>query len=369
MRIVLTGGGTGGHIFPLQAIARKLKKKYPQVELYFVGPSSNLIKKIVAEENIKAYYISSGKIRRYFSWLNFLDIFRFLWGLLEAQIILLKIMPDVIFSKGGYGAVPVVLIGWVYRIPILSHESDAIPGLSNRILGKFSRYIAVSYPLAKKYFREKKTLITGNPIRQEILQATKEEAYQYFNFNDTKPIILVLGGSQGAQIINSVIVKILPQLINRFQIIHQTGSNNLETVKQQVAHQGIKIGRDKQYWIKGFLNAHEMAMALSLADLVISRAGANAISEIAAWKKVTILIPLMSSANNHQRMNAYSLAKVGGALVLEENNLGEHILMRKIEKLLNDLELRDRMKRNIATFYHPDASDKIIEGIRALIEI
>ncbi len=368
MKIVLTGGGSGGHIFPLQAVARKIKEKHPSAKLYYVGPFSELIKEVARDENIETYYISSGKVRRYFSWQNFLDPFRFLWGIVESQVILLKIMPEAIFSKGGYGAVPVVLVGWLYRIPILSHESDAVPGMSNRILGKFSRYIAVAYPSAKKYFLEKKTLLTGNPVRQEILKGDKEQARKYFEFNNTEPVILILGGSQGAQILNRAILKILPQLSEHYQIIHQTGSKNFEEVKREASQQGIKIGHDKQYWVKGFLNSQEMAMALALADLVISRAGANAIAEIAALSKVSILVPLSSAANDHQRMNAYALAKIGGALVLDENNLGEHILMEKIDKLLVDIDLRNKMKANIKNFYNPEAADKIVEGIEEIIK-
>jgi len=368
MRIVLTGGGSGGHIFPLQAVARKLKEKNPQVRLYYVGPYSDLMQEVAVQEGMETYYITTGKMRRYFSWQNFLDFFRFLWGLLEAQIILLKIMPEAIFSKGGYGAVPTVLIGWLFRIPILSHESDAIPGMANRILGKFSRYIAVAYPSAKKYFLERKTLLTGNPVRREILEGDKTEARDYFGFTEEKPVILILGGSQGAQVLNEALTRIAGQLVKRYQIIHQTGENNFNWVKERLSQQGIKLGHNKRYWAKGFLNVKEIASALALADLVISRAGANAIAEIAAKGKVSILVPLSSAANDHQRMNAYALAEIGGALVLDENNLGEHILMQKIEKLLTDIDLRYKMRENIKAFYHPDAADKIVEGIESIIK-
>ena len=363
MRIVLTGGGTGGHIFPLAAVAAKLKEKMGNdAEFLYLGPSQKLEKEIMKRENIKTKRIISGKMRRYFSPLNFTDALKIPIGFIQSLWALLIFMPDVVFSKGGYAAVPVVLAAWIYRIPILSHESDAIPGIANKILGKFSNWIAISYPSAQEYFLKSKVIITGNPIRKEITQGNSEAARKHFDLLESKPTILIMGGSQGARCVNQAIVKILPDLLRQTQIIHQTGEKNFKETKRLAAEAGIKAGR-RGYHPVSFMQIDELKKALAAADLIISRAGANSIANIAAVKKPAILIPLPTAANNHQQMNAYEIARIGGALVLEESNLGENMLLKKIEKILKDENLRSNMSQKISAFYHPEAADKIAEGL------
>jgi len=363
MRIVLTGGGTGGHLFPLVAVAKKLKEKRgSDIEFLYLGPSQKMEKEIMKRENIKAKRIISGKMRRYFSPFNFTDMLKIPVGFIQSLWELFVFMPDAVFSKGGYAAIPVVLAAWVYRIPILSHESDAIPGIANKILGKFSNWIAVSYPSAQKYFLKSKVVITGNPIREEIVQGSSEAARKRFNLIESKPVILVMGGSQGAFRINQDIVKILPELLRQAQIIHQTGEKTFEETKRLAAEAGIKAGR-RGYHPIPFMQIDDLKNALAVADLIISRAGANSIANIAAARKPAILIPLPTAANNHQQMNAYEIARIGGALVLEESNLGENMLLGKIEKILGDENLRRNMARKISAFYHPEAADKIAEGL------
>lgn len=363
MRIVLAGGGTGGHIFPLAAVARKIKEKQKSdIKFLFVGPDGNLEKEAMAAEGIPCKFISSGKMRRYFSPQNFLDIFKVLLGFFKSLWILLVFMPDAIFSKGGYASLPVVLAAWIYHIPVLIHESDAIPGIANRIAEKFSKRVAVSYPLAAGYFSSSKVALTGNPVRESILGGNADAARKNFGLAESRPLIFVTGGSQGSHIINLAIIKILPKLLKRAQIIHQTGEEDYEEVSRLAAQQGIKIGRDG-YFIFSFLKSEEMRDALAVSDLIVSRAGADSIAGIAAAKKASILIPLMTSANDHQRMNAFELAKIGGSLVLEEKNLTESILFGNIEKLLSNNKLRKEMSEKINVFYHPDAADKIAEGV------
>ncbi|MFC1608648.1 undecaprenyldiphospho-muramoylpentapeptide beta-N-acetylglucosaminyltransferase [Patescibacteria group bacterium] len=368
MRIVLTGGGTGGHIYPLLAVSRELKARHgDSVDFMFIGPSGKIEERAMGEEGIKAKNIMTGKMRRYFSAMNLLDAIKVPFGVIKALYLLWAYMPDVVFSKGGYASFPVVVAAWIYRIPILTHESDSIPGMANRIIGKLSSRVAISYPRAKRYFATGKTFLSGNPVRKQIIQGSPERAMQKFNLIADKPVIFVLGGSQGSQNINKSVVRILPELLKHAQVIHQTGDDNYEDVIDAAAIEGVKAEREGYFPI-AFLNAEDMSDCLAISSLVISRAGASSISEVAANKKPSILIPLFKSANNHQSMNAFALAEVGGAVVLEESNLGEHILMQKIEKILNDSEFSGKLSENIGAFYNPDAKSQIADGILGLVK-
>ena len=367
MRIVLTGGGTGGHLYPLVTVAKKIKEKREGVEFLYLGLKKELEKKIMNENSIEMKYVMSGKFRRYASLMNFIDIFKIPIGIIQALWHLLWYMPDAIFSKGGYASIPVVFAGWLYRIPILTHESDSIPGVANRIIGKFSNRIAISYPRAERYFLKTKVYLTGNPVREQILNGDRDACYHKFSLTESRPVILVLGGSQGARAINESIVNALNDIVKVAQVIHQTGENNYKEVIHKIRSVGIKEFRDNYYPVP-FLEVDDLSNAFATANIVISRAGANSIAEIAANKKPAILIPLSTSANNHQKMNAYSLAEEGGAIVLEESNLGKHILLQKIKKIIENEDFRKKLSENIAKFYHKDAGDKIAVGIIDLIE-
>lgn len=314
---------------------------------------------------IKIRKVASGKMRRYFSGYNIIDLFKIPIGIVQSLFWLLLYMPDAIFSKGGYASLPIVLAGWAYRIPILIHESDANPGMANSMLSKFSNRVAVSYSEAEKYFPASQVVLTGNPVRNDITAGDAQKARTAFNLTDSKKIIFVLGGSLGARSINNKILDILPELLRKYQIIHQTGKDNFEEVKKKAGELGIKIGRDGYQAIDFY--GPEIKDIMAASDLVISRAGANTLSEVAACGKPAIIIPLSSAANNHQRMNAYYLAKNGSCLVLEEANLGSHMLLEKIEELMDDDGLRQKMANNIKTFYHPDAAERIAEGVLGMI--
>ncbi|MEI8096504.1 MAG: undecaprenyldiphospho-muramoylpentapeptide beta-N-acetylglucosaminyltransferase [Candidatus Moraniibacteriota bacterium] len=368
-RIVLTGGISGGHTFPLIAVARSLRKKFPEgVEFLFIGSRGSFESDAMGQEEIRTKYVLTGKWRRYFSFQNFIDPFRVPIGFVQALWHLLFFMPDAIFSKGGSASVPVVLAAWVYRIPVLIHDSDAVAGQANRFLARFATRIAVAYPSAHNFFPADKTVLTGNPIREEILLGDMGRFAKEFGLTLDKSIIFVLGGSQGAQVLNEAILRVLPNLLEKnIQVVHQTGAKNYESIIASVEAYGLKVG-ESGYVPKAFLSATELADILSVATIVISRAGAGSIAEIAATKKASILVPLEGAANDEQRMNAYDVAELGGALILEEANLGEHILLEKIEVLLSDAELRKSMGEKIAPFYHADAADAIASGISALIQ-
>jgi len=366
MRIVLTGGGTGGHLIPLIAVAKKIKQRVPETELIFIGSRGKLENDLMGKEGIPTVGIATGKMRRYFSVLNFLDFFRVIGGIFQCLYLLVKYMPDAIFSKGGYASAPVVLVGWLYRIPVLVHESDSIPGVTNRMLGKFAKRVAVSYPEAEKFFPATQVVLTGNPLREDSAAGDAAKAKSQFALSEFKKTIFVFGGSQGSQLINEKIIRILPKLLQNYQVIHQTGENNLKNVEDKAGVLGIKAGRGGYYPL-GFIG-EDLKDIFAAADLVISRAGANSIAEIAANKKPSILIPLKNSANDHQAMNAYSLAKIGACVVLEETNLGENILMAKIEEIMNNPELQKKLSENIQVFYHADAADTIAEGILNMLK-
>lgn len=366
MRIVLTGGGTGGHLTPLVAVAKKIREKVPEAEFLFIGPKGKLEDEIMGRENIPIRNIPVGKLRRYFSLANLIDPFRVLGGIFKSLWLLLFHMPDAVFSKGGYASFPVVVAAWVYRIPVMIHESDSNPGLANSMLGKFADRVAVAYPEAEKYFPAAQVVLTGNPLREDINQGDAARARQSLGFTESRKTIFIWGGSQGAKSINERVLRILPQLMHKYQVIHQTGENNFEEVERMAGELGFKVGHDGYYAAPFF--REDLKDILAVSDLVISRAGSTSIAEIAANRKPAIIIPLESSAGDHQRMNAYSLARIGGCIVMEENNMGEHMLLEKIDEILSDEALAKRLADNIATFYHPDATERIAQGILGMIE-
>ncbi len=375
MRILFTGGGTGGHIFPIIAVARQLNRIYTQstepigpgeetvLQMYFLGAGG--FSDILSQEGIKARTILAGKIRRYFSVKNILDLFKMPIGLLQAFCYLYVWMPDVIFSKGGFGSVPVVIIGWLFRIPILIHESDSIPGLANRLAGKLAKRIAISFSFTEQYFPAEKTALVGNPFRLGITQiclstnpAEKERAKALFQIAGQKPLIFIFGGSQGAQKLNEITLSVLPQLLERYEIIHQTGAKNLEEVKEKAS----QISASAEYHILPFLNEEEYAAAYLLADLVISRASSS-IFEIAACAKPSLLIPLPNSASDHQKKNAFAYAQAGAAVVIEQANLTPNLFLNEIVKILDDQNLIQQMSQNAKNFSRPEASQKISQAL------
>ena len=367
-RVVLAGGVSGGHTFPLIAVAQSLQKKYPGgIEYLFIGSKGPVESEAMAQQGIPAKYVLTGKWRRYFSLQNVIDLFKIPLGFFQALWYLFLFLPDAVFAKGGSASVPVVLAAWLYRIPIIIHDSDATVGYANRFLARFATRIAIAYPSAREFLPEKKTALTGNPVRQEITQGNKERALLLSGLSSEKPTLLVIGGSLGATVLNEIILKALPELLAKgIQVYHQTGKEHFEAIKNAVIEYKITLGSGG-YFPKDLLTAEELADALSLASVVLSRSGAGSVSDIAANKKATILVPFAAAANDEQRLNAYEIAKIGGALVLEEANLVEHILLEKIDELLSSPELRQSMGEKMSAFYHPDAADAIAEGLYSLM--
>lgn len=365
MRIVFTGGGTGGHVYPIIAVARQLKQQDQSLEMIFLGPVGRY-RNDLEKEGIKTKSILAGKLRRYFSLWTILDICKAPLSLIQSFWHLYIFMPDVIFSKGGYGSVPVVLVGWLYFIPILSHESDAVPGLANRFGAMFSKRVAISFKSTEKYFSEKKTALVGNPIRLDLVQTClsgdKEKARNLFNLTSQKPVILILGGSQGAEKINQLVLSALPNLLEKYEVIHQSGSKNYRIMEE-------KFGNiSPNYRLFSFLDENQISNAYLISDLIISRAGAGSISEIAACSKPSILIPIPKSNANHQRKNAFAYAQAGATSVLEQDNLTPNMFFNEISEIMGDQELAQKMRDNAKTFSQPEAAQKIVQELMKMTE-
>ena len=367
IRVVFTGGGTGGHLFPIIAVARELKKIIPvafgeEPEMLFIGPST-IGDEALAKEGIAKKTIMSGKVRRYISGHNFLDIFRLIGGFFQALFLLFSFMPNVVFAKGGYGSVPVVLVAWLFGIPVLIHESDSVPGLANRFLSRFAKRVAVSFSAAAASFPAKKTALLGNPVRAQILGGSKDQAVKLFGLNGQKPILLFLGGSQGAQAINDILFLALPLLLEKCEVVHQCGTDNFDQIKK---FYGETL--PPNYHLFPFLDEEQMKHILAAADLIISRAGAGSIFEIAAAGKPSILIPLPNSAGDHQNLNAIEYSKAGAAIVIEQSNLTPNLLKDRIFNLLNDKELLAKMSQAALAFARPKADEIIAQEILNIIK-
>lgn len=363
MKILFTGGGTAGHIFPIIAVAREIKKIYYQenIEFFYVGPKDDFSENLLSQEGFKIKIISAGKIRRYFNlnsfFQNLLDIFiRMPKGFIQAFWHVYVISPDLIFSKGGYGSFPVVLAGWLLLTPIFLHESDSVPGLVNKLTKKLAVEVFLSFPIKENHF--KKGFAVGNPIRKEILNGDKKTAKELFRLTGEKPVILILGGSQGSQRINDVILTVLAQFLENFELIHQTGQKNFKEVE---AESKVILDKNlqKYYHPVPFLNEEQLKHAFAAADLVVARAGSGTIFEIAAVKKPSILIPLPESAQNHQLKNAYLFAEWGCCWVIEEANLTPHFFLEQIKYLFSDPEKLKKMSQACQYFSKIDAGTVI----------
>ncbi|MDP3784806.1 MAG: undecaprenyldiphospho-muramoylpentapeptide beta-N-acetylglucosaminyltransferase [bacterium] len=367
MKILLAGGGTGGHFYPLIAVARSLKdiaerERIVSLEISFISPSP-YDAELLREEEIKFIQAPAGKIRRYFSLWNIIDSVKTGWGVLSAIFSIYLNFPDVIFAKGGYASFPALVAAKIFKIPLVIHESDIVPGKVSLWASKFASRIAISFPQSLKYFLPEKTALTGNPIRKQVLGGNKTEALELFGLEGNLPTILVLGGSQGAEHLNNVVLEILPELVKSVQIIHQTGRAHLEEIKLR---SGLILESSvftKRYHPYGFLNEGALRNASKVGALAITRAGAGSIFELAAWGLPAILIPLPRSAQDHQRENAYGYSRSGAGVVLEEENLTPHILLSEIMKILSDSPRRAEMSRLAQAFSKVDAADRIAEEI------
>lgn len=376
MKILFTGGGTGGHIFPIIAILREIKKFSSEEEgakplyLSYLGPKDKLSLQLLLREKVKARTIPTGKMRRYFTpfaiFQNIIDLFfKIPLGTFLAFWHLFFGAPDVIFSKGGYGSLPVVLAGWTLRIPIILHESDAIAGFANRLIGRFAIEIFTSFEKTEN-LPSNKTLVVGNPIREELLKGSPQKGKEFFKLTGEKPVLLIIGGSQGAQAINELVLNILNEWVQDFEIIHISGPKNFEQIEKESLAL-LKPEFQRYYHLFGFLDEEELASAYAACHLIISRAGSGSIFEIAALGKPSILIPLEGSAQDHQLKNAYAYQRAGATIVIEQANLTPHFLLEKAKYLLSHPDEYQKLSKKAWEFSRPKAAKIIAEYLIAFL--
>jgi len=362
VRLLVSGGGTAGHVYPLLVTIEMIKKKLSneRVEVLYVGSKGGIEQRILKNENIPTFFIFSGKWRRYwFRWppalfSNIKDMFLIIFGFFQSLCVVVKFRPEIVFVKGGYVTIPIIFAAKICNIPIISHESDVVIGLSNKISSFFAKKICVSFP--KKYYlnlRGNKIVYTGNPVRKEFFINNKSS-------NKKLPIVLVIGGSQGSEKINETIYKILPDILSKIKIIHITGKLKDDKARQIRTKLNNKIKNN--YEIYDYLEK-ELADKLTKSDLVISRAGANSLSEISACGKPSIIIPLKNSASDHQRKNAVIFQEAGAAEVITEDDLKSDDIRQKILTLCANENKLKNMAIAAKSLSSPKAAEKIAEII------
>ncbi len=372
-RIVLTGGGSGGHVYPLLAVADALARLSGdlEVELVYVGPKDRYEEEF-AERNIRFSPIISSKLRRYFSLSNFVDIPKFFLSLVQALCKLYFLMPDVVFSKGGPGALPIVLAARFYLIPVVIHESDTVPGLTGRVSGKFAKKIEISFEECRAYFKKRERVnLVGNPVVRETwtgMPLQKDDAKGKLGFDKSLPLIVVMGGSQGATRINQFIFDNFEALLKDYQIYHQVGPANFEEAKLLTESLSREMSSlySSRYKLVGFFDTEGLRTAYSAADVVLSRSGSASIFEAAFFGKPSILVPLPEAAGNHQKINAYAYAATGAAVVVEEDNLKLNVVLVKLKDILGDAGTYEKMSAAAKVFAKPDAADLIAKDILLL---
>ena len=348
-RIILTGGGTAGHVTPNIALLPRLKEL--QYDIHYIGSYNGIEKELISQFGIPYHGISTGKLRRYFSVQNFTDPFRVIKGMAEARKLIKILEPDVIFSKGGFVSVPVVLAGKGQHVPVIIHESDMTPGLANKIAMRKATKICCNFPETLKYLPEGKAVLTGSPIRQELLLGNKAAGLDLCNFTTDKPIILVVGGSTGAVHVNEAVRSILPELLKDFQVVHLCGKGKMDE----------SLNGTPGYVQFEYIS-EQMRDLFAISSIVISRAGANAICELLALKKPNLLIPLSANASRgDQILNANSFKEHGYSMVLTEEDMNKDTLLAAVRKLYAD---RHQYIINMEKSEQQDSIDKIMNLIK-----
>ena len=334
-RIVLTGGGTAGHVTPNIALLPGLKER--GYDIHYIGSYNGIEQELIQQFGIPYHGISSGKLRRYFSLQNFTDPFRVLKGFSEAKKLIKQLKPDVIFSKGGFVSVPVVIAGKQCHVPTIIHESDMTPGLANKLAIPSASHVCCNFPETLEHLPKGKAVLSGCPIRQELLSGDPAAALKFCGLSGKKPVLLIIGGSLGSIVVNNAVRSILTELLKQFDIIHLCGKDKTdETLKS----------------LNGYVQfeyiQQELRDLFALADIVISRAGANAICELLALHKPNLLIPLSANASRgDQILNAHSFERQGFSMVLEEEELKGDVLLSSIQKLYREKDSYiDAMKQS-----------------------
>ncbi|RKI25232.1 undecaprenyldiphospho-muramoylpentapeptide beta-N-acetylglucosaminyltransferase [bacterium 1xD8-6] len=325
-KIVLTGGGTAGHVTPNIALLPELKKQ--GYEIHYIGSYEGIESKLIPELDVSYYGIASGKLRRYIDLKNISDPFKVVKGLHQARVLLKQIKPDVVFSKGGFVSVPVVIAAKSRGIPCVIHESDMTPGLANKLCIPCASRVCTNFPETIKHLPAEKAVLTGSPIREELFHGSRERGLSFCGFDKSRPVVLIIGGSLGAASVNTAVRSILPALLKEFQVIHLCGKDKIDT-----SLNGTK-GYVQFEYIK-----EELSDLMAAADIMISRAGANAICEILALRKPNILIPLSAQASRgDQILNAASFEKAGYSIVIQEEDVTDDKLLNAVHQAYDKRE-------------------------------
>ncbi|KKW20154.1 MAG: UDP diphospho-muramoyl pentapeptide beta-N acetylglucosaminyl transferase [Parcubacteria group bacterium GW2011_GWA2_51_10] len=366
MRIALTGGGTGGHFYPLIAVSEALEdvskeRRLIEPQLFYIGPS--VFDPVAISEHDIVYMKSpAGRLRRYRSILNIFDIIKTGWGVIRATIQLYKLYPDVVFSTGGFAAYPTLFAARLLRIPVIIYDADATPGRVSVWSSKFASRIGVAHPDAAAKFpksaRDKIARI-GHPIRKEIEAPAREGGYEFLKLENGLPSVFIMGGSQGSMTINNAVLDALPDLVKRYNVIHQAGTAHLDETKRIARLVLEHSSFEQRYRAFGLLNTLALRMAAGIATVVVARAGSGTIFEIASWGIPAILVPIPKDISHDQTENAFSYARSGAAVVIEQHNLTPHILLSEIERIVGDKDLQEKMRGAARAFARPASARKI----------
>ena len=365
MRILFTGESLKGYLYPIIAVYEKLEKladesNLDSLEVMLISSKSHFLQEMLEGTGISYKVIQAMKQRNSFSPLIFIDFFKFIIGFFQSIIYVFNYMPDVIFSKGGHVSLPVVIVGWIFRIPILVHESDAVASPMDKFMFRFAKKVAVSFKNSKEIYVSPKVFFSGNPIISFVTRGNKEKSMKNFVLNEEKPILFIMAGSRGAEEINNLVLEILPDLLKDYQIIHQCGIVNYDKVKSIVEKMNIPNLND--YHLFPFFR-ERAGDAYAACNLVISRAGANTVAEIMAVGKPCILIPLASAISDKQKKNAFYYSESGAAILLSEKNLKPHLLLNVVREIFQSRLKTIEMQRAARKLAHPEAARKIAEEI------
>jgi UDP-N-acetylglucosamine--N-acetylmuramyl-(pentapeptide) pyrophosphoryl-undecaprenol N-acetylglucosamine transferase len=364
MRVLVSGGGSGGHIYPALAIATQLREKY-QAEIVFLGSDDGLETVIVPAAGFRLATVKAGKLRRYVSWQTITGVLRVPMGMIQAIGIVRKFRPQVVFTSGGYVAVPTGLAARLNRVPLLMHQQDVLPNLSNKLVAPLATRVSVAFTDSLAYFPAHKTLQLGNPIRQAMLdvrQVVPREARSTLGFEEQEPLLLVTGGSQGARHLNQIVCEALPNLLAHCQVLHISGkelySETQKLSKSALTHLEEPLRR--RYRLVAYLN-EEMPLALQAADLVVCRSGASTLSELAVLGKPSILVPLPPAiGSSPQEANAEMFEHKAAAEVIKDDDLKPQELVERVKYLLSSSTRLEALAEASSSFARPQATQEII---------
>lgn len=369
VRVAIIGSGSGGHYFPLIAVSRQITaelnaRSLPFEIRYFGDPGTYT--DAISGEGIKISKIASSKLRRYASALNILDFFKFFIGFGQAMFKLYFYMPEVLFSKSGPGTLPIIFAARWYRIPVVIHESDSVPGVANSIASKSAEIVELAFEHAKQYFpKHKNVKVPGLPIREGVINnKSSAECRRILGLSDERPILFVIGGSQGAQILNDFVITNIQALLSQFEVVHQVGRDNFEQYAKEYGFvtKFFPAGLTARYKPFPFLDEQQLSASFGACDMVLSRAGSS-IFEIAANGKPAILVPIASSANNHQFENAYAYSQAGAGVVIEEQNLLPGLVISQLQKITDDAKFATALGEGALNFYKPNATVEIARDV------